>query len=189
MHAVSYPAVDWMAVIDRHYGDNAPLRHILLTHSRMVADMALECARFHSLDIDDSVIEAGAMLHDIGIFLTDAPGIHCHGAEHYLRHGLLGAAVLRADGAPLWVQGIAMHHTGAGLTRDDIVGGGLPLPVADFLPQSPLETLICYADKFYSKTRLTERKPLEAVRRGMARFSAGALARFDAMHAAFGLPG
>ena len=67
-------------LIDKYYSDNAPLREILLTHSRSVADMALDVARRHpELGADETFLYEAAMLHDIGVFLTDAPGIQCFG--------------------------------------------------------------------------------------------------------------
>ena len=66
----------WQPIIDKYYADNEALCQILLIHSRSVADMALKVAYRHpELGADESFLEEAAMLHDIGIFLTDAPGI------------------------------------------------------------------------------------------------------------------
>ena len=46
----------------------------------------------------------------------------------------------------------AKRHTGAGLTKKEIIEQELPLPQQDFLPETTEEKLICYADKFFSKT-------------------------------------
>lgn len=184
--------IDWQAEIDRHYGTGAPgdpragLRALLLKHSRQVADLAVAIARRLKLPLDEDDIVAGAMLHDIGIVATDAPGIGCHGREPYLRHGIVGAAMLRADGLPEWTARIAERHTGAGITAADIAAVGLPLPPGDYTPQTLLEQLICYADKYYSKSGDMRRKPLERVRRSMARFGAGAVSRLEALVAEFG---
>ena len=60
------------------------LKHILLVHSRSVTDKALALAKKHpELDLDLNFIEEAAMLHDIGIFLTDAPDIQCFGTHPY----------------------------------------------------------------------------------------------------------
>lgn len=67
-----------LALIDKYYPEDNELKHILLVHSRSVADKALEMARKHpELNLDLTFIEEAAMLHDIGIFLTDADGIYC----------------------------------------------------------------------------------------------------------------
>lgn len=97
-------AVNYMAYIDNAYSaddsETQKLKELLVTHSLQVARKALEIAHTHALPLADGDIVAAAMLHDIGIIATNAPGIHCHGTEHYLRHGVLGAAMLRKAGAP-----------------------------------------------------------------------------------------
>lgn len=174
-------AFDYQKIIDKYYPAGLPLRDIYMRHCRSVADMALAIARSLHLILDLDDIEAAAMLHDIGIFLTDAPGIECHGIEPYIRHGLLGAELLRSEGAPEIFARVAERHTGSGLIAEEIQLQNLPLPARDFLPETQLERLICYADKFYSKSGSPERKPFDRVRRSMARFGADSLRRFDAL--------
>ena len=41
---------------------------------------------------------------------------------------------------------------GTGITREQIERQQLPLPPADYIPQSLEEQIVCYADKFYSKS-------------------------------------
>ncbi len=108
----------WEEIIDRHYPADRKVRGILLSHSRSVADEALAIAARLHLAIPPDEIEAAAMLHDIGIIATDAPGIDCHGTEPYLIHGAIGADMLRADGADEVYARVAERHTGAGLTAD-----------------------------------------------------------------------
>lgn len=178
---------DYQHIIDKYYPGGTPLRDIYLRHCRQVADLAAEIATTRSLPLDPQEIEAAAMLHDIGIYLCDAPGIGCHGKEHYIRHGMLGADLLRREGAPEEYARVAERHTGAGLTRDDIVADGMPLPLDRcFMPQTLLERLICYADKFYSKSGDMARKPLPKVQVSMARFGPETYARFNALHREFG---
>ena len=63
----------------------------------------------------------------------------------------------------------------------------LPLPERDLLPETVGEELICYADKFFSKSGDRCEKPLARVRSGLARFGADTLARFDEMTRLFGI--
>lgn len=177
---------DWQEITDRYYPAGTALRTILEGHSRQVADMALAIARRRKIDIDPLHIEAAAMLHDIGIVRTHAPGIECHGTEPYLMHGVIGAAMLRECGAPEWAAAVAERHTGAGLTRSDIIAAGLPDPGRDLCPRDTLERLICYADKFFSKTRVgAQAKPLDRVRASIAKFGPLAAARFESMREEF----
>lgn len=151
-------------IIERYYATNAPLRDILLRHSRSVAVRAVEVARRHpELGADEQFLFEASMLHDIGIFLTDAPGIECHGTEPYIRHGLLGAELLRREGLPRHAR-VAERHTGTGITPEAILAQHLPLPLADYSPESIEEQIVCYADKFYSKSHLDRvRTPEQAL--------------------------
>ncbi|MBF1605573.1 MAG: HDIG domain-containing protein, partial [Prevotella shahii] len=108
------------AIIDKYYPLDNELRHILLTHSRSVAHLALALAKQHAeLQLDLQFIEEAAMLHDIGIVLCNAPSIHCFGTHPYICHGLLGADMLRAEGMPRHAR-VCERHTGAGITRQSI---------------------------------------------------------------------
>jgi uncharacterized protein len=172
-------------IIDKYYPAGSPLRDIYMRHCRAVASKALDIAHRCRLDIDPADIEAAAMLHDIGIFATHAPAIHCNGSEPYIRHGIIGADLLRREGADEKTAAVAERHTGAGITADEVATQNLPLPVADYCPRTQLERLICYADKFFSKSGDMTEKSLERARSSIARFGADSLARFDAMHAEF----
>ncbi len=175
----------YQEIIDQLYPAGSRLRDIYMTHARQVTDLALEIAHRLELPLDDELITAAAMLHDIGICLTDAPSIDCHGSEPYIRHGILGAELLRARGVDERIAAVAERHTGAGITVDDIDAQGLPLPRRDFQPRTLLERLVCYADKFYSKTRLDSPKTLEQARASMARRGPATTARFEALHREF----
>lgn len=178
---------DYNSIIDKYYPAGR-LREILLAHSTQVADQACRIATDRNLDLDIEQVRAAAMLHDIGIFLTDAPGIECHGSEQYIRHGILGAELLRREGAPEWAARVAERHTGAGLDSREIIEQQLPLAPRDYLPETQLERLICYADKFYSKSGAMRQKPFDKVRASISRFGPRTLARFDALTAEFGIP-
>ena len=173
------------SIIDKYYPEGTSLRDIYLRHCRSVADFALRINQERSLALDPDLVESAAMLHDIGIFLTDADGIDCHGSEPYLRHGILGAELLRKEGISEDIARNAERHTGAGITVEDIDEMKLPLPRRDYLPETLLERLVCFADKFYSKTRLDSAKDLEKVRASMLRHSPSTLKRFDALYNEF----
>lgn len=178
-------AADVYRIIDKYYPAGSSLRDIYLRHCRSVAALSLEILDRKKLPLDRETVEAAALLHDIGIYATDAPSIECHGPEPYLRHGVIGAELLRREGVPEEIAAVAERHTGAGLTAREIRDSHLPLPECDLLPRTLLEKLVCYADKFYSKSGSMQRKSLEKVRASMARFSPAVLARFDALHTLF----
>ena len=130
--------MDYQAIIDKYYPADDELRRVLLLHSRQVADRCLEIVKKHKeLPVDVQFLEEAAMLHDIGIYQCDAPSIHCHGTEPYIKHGPIGGDLLRQEGFPRHAR-VAERHTGTGLPG--------------FEPETLEEQIVCYADKFYSKS-------------------------------------
>ncbi len=177
---------DFQAIIDKYYPDDNELRAIYMKHARQVADLALAINLTRAIGLDPLDVEGAAMLHDIGIFGTNAPGIHCHGSASYMRHGIIGGELLRREGAPESWARVAERHTGTGITKEDILLQDLDLPVEDYCPVSMLEKLICYADKFYSKSGTMEKKPFTRVRNSIARYGGDSLDRFDELYKLFG---
>ena len=107
-------------LIDIYYPENNRLKEIFLTHSRSVADRALKIAHNHpELNLDEAFLYEAAMLHDIGIFKTNAPGIECIGDAPYICHGYLGADLLRDAGFPQHAL-VCERHTGTGLSLQNI---------------------------------------------------------------------
>jgi len=155
---------------------------IILEHSRNVARKALEIAGNSPLaaHLDTAFIEEAALLHDIGVSQTDAPGLDCHGSEPYIRHGILGRAILEKEGLPRHAL-VCERHIGVGLTIADIRQQNLPLPLRDMVPVSEEERVVAAADLFYSKkkTTLSVEKSIEQVRLDLARFGTEKVAIFE----------
>ena len=173
--------MDYNLIIQKYYNGNPELLKILLKHSKAVADKAIAIAKAHpELPIDRQFLLEAAMVHDIGIIKTNAPDIQCLGTEPYIRHGVLGAEMMRAEGYPLHAR-VCERHTGAGLSLKEIEEQSLPLPHEDLLPETLEEKLICYADKFFSKTRLDREKTLEQAERSVAKHGEEGLRRFNEM--------
>ena len=171
--------MDYQSIIDEYYPSENELRRILMVHSRQVADRCLLIASKHpELRLDKEFLEEAAMLHDIGIYRTNAPGIQCFGTEPYIRHGLIGGQILREKGWERHAR-VCERHTGTGLTAWDIEQQQLPLPHEDFMPEVLEEQVVCYADQFYSKTRPgSERTVVEAMR-ALEKFGWDGIRRFQ----------
>ncbi len=151
---------------------------ILVHHSRLVADKALKvAARVCTHHPDFCFIEEAAMLHDIGIFLTNAPHIGCYGNKPYICHGYLGREILDKEGLPGHAV-VCERHVGAGLTVTDIETGNLPLPVRAMAPVTLEEKIICFADKFYSKN-IGNEKTISQIRKELKRYGESKLKQFD----------
>ena len=184
--------IDCLSIIQRYYTPGNDDYRVLVLHSRQVADLAVKLGQRlidKGVPVDIEFVEEAAMLHDIGMCRTDAPGIHCHGTEPYIRHGILGRQML--DSIGLYRHGrVCERHTGAGITAAEIISQHLPIdPPRDLLPESVEEKLVCYADKFFSKSRIDESpKTLDRVRKSLAKFGDDSVVRFDEMAALFGEP-
>ena len=158
-------------IIENYYDKNSELCRILITHSTSVTQKALSIAKNHpELNIDAKFVSEAGMLHDIGIFMTDAPSIHCFGKYPYIAHGYLGKELLEKNGFPRHAL-VCERHTGAGLTLDEIISQDLPLPHHEMVPVSIEEQLICFADCFYSKTHLDKEKSVEKIVKSMSKFN------------------
>lgn len=178
--------MDPLKIINKYYVEGTPLYTILLSHSRSVTEKALEIARRHpELHLDTNFIEEAAMLHDIGIFLTNAPGIYCTGAAKYIEHGYLGAELMRREGYERHSL-VCERHTGTGLSLEEIERQNLPLPHRDFCPVSLEEQVICFADKFYSKTHLDEILSTEKILSSLGKFGDKSVAQFKEWLELFG---
>ncbi len=168
-------------IIAAYYPPESARYRILVDHSRLVAQKALAVARgLHHLNPDMAFIHEAAMLHDIGIFMTHAPGLDCHGDPSYICHGYLGRAILEQAGLPKHAL-VCERHVGVGITTEDIRKENLPLPLRDMTPQTLEEQIICYADKFYSKNggaHPAQEKPLDKIISGLSRFGDGKAERF-----------
>ncbi len=172
-------------IIERYYDKGSKLYEILITHSMQVRDKALKVLDKHpELQADRQFISEAALLHDIGIFLTSAHDISCYGTHHYIEHGVLGAEILRREGLSEHAL-VAERHTGTGLSKEWIIEKKLPLPQRDLLPVSLEEQIICYADKFYSKSDMEAEIPVEQIVSKLARFSEENVKKFLEWHEIF----
>jgi uncharacterized protein len=76
-----------------------------------------------------------------------------------------------------------------GITIADIQKNNLPLPLRDMTPQTIEEKIICYADKFYSKSasNLLVPKPLEKVKKSIRKYGEDKWKVFEEMMELFGI--
>ncbi len=172
------------------HGKHAPTPEALdavYTHCLIVCGIAeqLHARSAASLDID--LLRAGSLLHDVGVYrLYDESGRLDH--ANYIRHGVLGHELLREEGFPEEVCRFASRHTGVGLTREDVLRQGLPLPEADYVAETGEETLVMYADKFHTKTTPPAFLTADAYAASVRRFGEDKVAAFKSMRAMFGDP-
>ena len=172
-------SVNAFEILARYYPATERSHEVIVVHSVLVARLAHEIARTclarpAAAELDLPFLLEAALLHDIGIGMCDAPGIGCHGGEDYIRHGVVGRAILEKEGLPRHAL-VCERHTGSGIPREEVLEQGLPLPDRDYLPESVEEKMICIADKFYSKSpkNLWKKQSLSKIDAKIARWGSG----------------
>lgn len=171
--------MDTQAIIEKYYTKGSKLYDIYMSHATDVTNKALSIAHKHpELSINTQFLEEAAMLHDIGIFMTKAPRIYCNGDYPYICHGYLGSDLLKSEGFPMHGL-VCERHTGTGLSIENIVKRKLPIPHRDMRPQSLEEKVICFADKFFSKSKLGKEKSVNKIRRRLRKHGKHQVEQFD----------
>jgi len=172
---------DPIAIINKYYEPGSFAHDYIIRHGKMVAEKALEIAeRVFWLPPGSMFIEEAAMLHDIGIFMTNAPHLGCTGDYPYIAHGYLGRQILEDEGYPLHAY-VCERHVGVGLTAAEIKEKGLPVPCRDMLPITPEEEIICFADKFFpvGPDNMLTMRSIEEARAEIGGYGVRHLRKFD----------
>ena len=163
------------AALDLVYG------HCLIV--RGIADQILTRAG----DVDGDLVRAGALLHDIGVYqLYGEEGELDH--ANYIRHGVLGHDLLAGEGLPERICRFASHHTGVGISRDEVIRQGLPIPPGDYIAETGEETIVMYADKFHTKSLPPAFLTAAGYAARVSRFGADKMAAFEALRERYGDP-
>lgn len=109
----------------------------VIKHCKAVANLSLEIAtqlQKKGLKPDLKLVEAGALLHDIGRSKTNA-----------VDHGMVGAQIAEAEGLPEPVVNVIKRHVGGGITAEEAAGFGWPKDI--YVPLSLEEKIVSYSDK------------------------------------------
>jgi len=103
----------------------------VINHCKAVRDIAVKIAK--KTDADRNLVEAGALLHDIGRSTT-----------HGISHAVEGAKIAVKLGMPNSIICIIERHIGAGLSKEE--AKKLGLAVRDYIPLTLEEKIVCHAD-------------------------------------------
>jgi len=137
----------------------------VIAHVKKVRDYAMEIAA--CCECDRELVEAGAILHDIGRSRT-----------HGIDHAVVGAEILRNEGVDERIVRIVERHVGAGLTKEE--AANLGLPPKDYLPEAIEEKIVCHADNLIgNRERISIH---DAIRTAMEKWSPDAQQRLVRMH-------
>ncbi|WP_340818583.1 TIGR00295 family protein [Methanolobus sp. WCC4] len=115
----------------------------VIAHCVAVADLALEMAlklRSSGRDVDVALVEAGALLHDLGRART-----------HDITHAIAGVEVAEQNGIDQAIIEIIKRHIGAGITRED--AKELGLPDDDYMPVTIEQMIVAHADNLVKGTK------------------------------------
>ncbi len=143
-------------------------------HAKAVAGLAVEIAeacRKKGLKVDIPLVEAGALLHDIGRSKT-------HGVNHVIE----GVEIAKVFGFPEPIVFIIERHVGGGISKDE--AERLGWPVKDYIPLTLEEKIVAYADKLIEGSR---RVPIEKVIEKFSRFNVpqSSISRMKKLHEEF----
>lgn len=170
-----------LKIIQKYYQIDSKSYQFLVEHGKAVAKKAIEIAKnVPHFNSDLKFIEEASMLHDIGIFLTNASEIGCFGEKPYICHGYLGREILEKEGFPKHAL-VCERHVGVGISIKDIEKQKLPIPKREMTPISIEEQIICFADKFFSKTEefLFKEKSFDKIRKELSKFGNNKVKIFD----------
>lgn len=109
----------------------------VIDHCEAVTKLALETAKLlekRGLKIDFTLVEIGALLHDIGRSKT-----------HTVHHAVVGAEIAKSAGLPDSVVSIIKRHVGGGITASEAEELGWQEDV--YFPITLEEKVVSYADK------------------------------------------
>ncbi len=126
---------------------------IVWTHSLIVKNISLQIAenleKEFGIKVDKNLIEAGALLHDIGFYdcFDDDYKKICQ----YVRHGKMGYDILIKEKISRKKARFALTHVGVGINKEQIEKEKIDFPKGNYVPISLEEEIVAYADNFHSK--------------------------------------
>lgn len=115
----------------------------VIAHCKAVRDIALRIAKKTNANL--KLVEAGALLHDIGRSKT-----------HGIKHAVEGVKIAKKLGLPNEIINIIERHIGAGLSAGE--AKKLGLPAKDYNPVTLEEKIVCHADNLVDNN---EKRPIE----------------------------
>ncbi len=135
-----------LELLKKHSSDDKSYKNVL-AHAKAVQRLAVFIADDileHHKDKGDvqiavDFIKSACILHDIGRF-------KCPPGPDSIKHGVVGADILRSEGVDERYAHVCERHLGAGISKEEVEKKKLPLPVKDYLPVSIEEKIIAYAD-------------------------------------------
>jgi len=112
----------------------------VVAHSIVVSQLALSFAERVTVAVDRELVQQGGLFHDIGRSRTNG-----------IEHALAGVEIAKKLGFSEQLIHIIERHIGAGISEEEAVKLGLPKK--DYIPLTPEEKIVSYADNLISGVR------------------------------------
>ncbi len=122
----------------------------VISHCEAVAELSLEIAKQlkkKGVTVNLKLVEAGALLHDIGRSKTNK-----------VDHGVIGAQIAESEGLSEAVVKIIKRHVGGGFTAEEAAQFGWSRDT--YTPFSLEEKVVSYADKLVGNSKM-KRVPID----------------------------
>ncbi len=128
----------------------------VINHCKAVRKIAVRIAKRTHADIQ--LVEAGALLHDIGRSRTQG-----------IMHGVEGAKIATELGLSKTLVNIIERHLGAGIPKEE--AGALGLPMKDYIPTTLEEKIVAHADNLIDNDRIhpIEKEVEKALKKGQTK--------------------
>ena len=130
----------------------------VIEHCIAVRDIAVKIAKKAGADV--KLVEAGALLHDIGRSKT-----------HSIKHVIEGGKIAKKLDFPEEIIKIIERHIGAGISKEE--AKKLGLPSNNYVPVTLEEKIVCHADNLIQngKTQPVEKEVEKAVKNGHKQYA------------------
>ncbi len=91
---------DIIVALHKKYSPCDAAYNLVFTHCCIVRDIAIQLIDTNSLNVDRNLVEAGALLHDIGAYSFFDTSGKLQEDLQYIAHGIEGEHILKKEGLP-----------------------------------------------------------------------------------------
>jgi uncharacterized protein len=145
---------DFLA-LHKKYAPDGIILQLVWQHSLIVKNITSQIIDRKNLKLNRKLVIQGCLMHDIGVYFVEP--CKCHpksrkeNEEPYVKHGVIGADIIRKEKLSEKLAKIVERHVGSGITKEQIIEQNFALPRKDLVPETVEEKLVAYADMFHSK--------------------------------------
>jgi uncharacterized protein len=125
------PTIEDIKSLHQKHAPSDAAFDLVFTHCQIVWEIAEQLMDKSHPAVDRAFVQVACLLHDIGVYRLYLPnGEIDH--KNYIKHGVLGYELLKEEGFDERLCRMASCHTGVGLSKQEVIDEGLPLPPQDY---------------------------------------------------------